>query len=75
MFAPELLFVQEAFVKHVVSHVMDVCGSDLAFFNQFYDKALLERLQRIKDKPFVRVSAAGETGGGCLLYTSPSPRD
>lgn len=46
---------QEAFVKHVVSHVMETCGPDLSFFNQFYDKELLERLQRIKDKPFVRV--------------------
>lgn len=51
--------MQEAFVKHVVSHVMDTCGTDLAFFNQFYDKELLERLQRIKDKPFVRVSGGG----------------
>lgn len=47
---------QEAFVKHVVSHAMEVCGSDLEFFNKFYDKELLQRLQRIKDKPFVRVS-------------------
>lgn len=34
---------------------MDVCASDLSFFNQFYDKTLLERLQRVKDKPFIRV--------------------
>lgn len=47
---------QEAFVKHVVGHAMEVCGPDLEFFNKFYDKQLLERLQRIKDKPFVRVS-------------------
>eukprot|EP00752_Nemacystus_decipiens_P002287 g2165.t1 len=46
---------QEAFVKHVVAHAMEVCGPDLEFFNKFYDKQLLERLQRIKDKPFVRV--------------------
>lgn len=43
-------------MKHVVSHAMEVCGSDLEFFNKFYDKELLQRLQRIKDKPFVRVS-------------------
>lgn len=43
-------------MKHVVSHAMEVCGQDLEFFNKFYDKQLLERLQRIKDKPFVRVS-------------------
>lgn len=42
-------------MKHVVSHAMEVCGPDLEFFNKFYDKQLLERLQRIKDKPFVRV--------------------
>eukprot|EP00904_Undaria_pinnatifida_P013792 jgi/Undpi1/9543/HiC_scaffold_27.g11999.m1 len=64
MIEPEMSFADlkddmdnaEDFVKHVVSYVMDVCGPDLAFFNQFYDKSLLERLQRIKDKPFVRVS-------------------
>lgn len=43
-------------MKHVVGHAMEVCGPDLEFFNKFYDKQLLERLQRIKDKPFVRVS-------------------
>ena len=49
-------------MKHVVSHAMDICGPDLSFFNQFYDKELLERLQRIKDKPFVRVREKGERG-------------
>lgn len=53
---------QEAFVKHVVAHVMEKCGPDLAFFNQFYDKELLQRLQIIKDKPFVRVGCSLENG-------------
>ncbi|CAM9444764.1 unnamed protein product [Ectocarpus sp. 13 AM-2016] len=66
MIEPEMSFADlrddmdnaEAFVKHVVSHAMEVCGSDLEFFNKFYDKELLQRLQRIKDKPFVRVRYA-----------------
>ncbi|CAM9912230.1 unnamed protein product [Pylaiella littoralis] len=66
MIEPEMSFADlrddmdnaEAFVKHVVSHAMEVCGPDLEFFNKFYDKQLLERLQRIKDKPFVRVRYA-----------------
>jgi asparaginyl-tRNA synthetase len=34
----------EAFVKHVVKYAMETCPEDLAFFNSFYDKTLLERL-------------------------------
>lgn len=69
---PDLLpWTQEAFVKHVVSHVMNFCGPDLDFFNQFYDKSLLERLQRIKDKPFVRVSQPpGRVVGAGLFLRS-----
>ncbi|CAM9309273.1 unnamed protein product [Choristocarpus tenellus] len=66
MIEPEMAFADladgmdnaEAFVKHVVSHVMEVCAADLEFFNKFYDKTLLERLERIKSQPFVRIQYA-----------------
>ncbi|CAN0079860.1 unnamed protein product [Discosporangium mesarthrocarpum] len=62
MIEPEMSFADlnddmdnaEAFVKHVVSHILEVCSTDLEFFNKFYDKTLLERLERVKSEPFVR---------------------
>jgi len=63
MIEPEMAFADlgdnmdcaEAFVKSVVSHVLEACPDDLAFFNQFYDKKLLERLRALVDRPFARV--------------------
>ena len=31
--------------QFVVKHALETCGEDLAFFNQMYDKTLLERLK------------------------------
>jgi asparaginyl-tRNA synthetase len=64
MIEPEMAFcdlqgdmeVAEAFVKHLVSDIMDNCAEDLAFFNRFVDKGLLKRLQFVREKPFKRVS-------------------
>jgi asparaginyl-tRNA synthetase len=46
----------EEMLQHVVRHVLKHCPEDLAFFNEFYDKNLLERLQKLVDEPFARVS-------------------
>ncbi|CAM9630779.1 unnamed protein product, partial [Ectocarpus sp. 12 AP-2014] len=86
MIEPEMSFADlrddmdnaEAFVKHVVSHAMEVCGSDLEFFNKFYDKELLQRLQRIKDKPFVRTEHErwlAETRYDTAVFVYDYPRD
>lgn len=45
----------EAFVKHVVKYAMETCPDDLQFFNDFYDKTLLERLKAVVEKPFGRI--------------------
>jgi len=63
MIEPELAFCDlegdmqnaEAFVKHVVKYAMETCPDDLAFFNSFYDKTLLDRLDNLVNKPFARV--------------------
>jgi asparaginyl-tRNA synthetase len=63
MIEPEMAFADlsdnmdnaEAFVKYVIQHVLDRCANDLEFFQSFYDKGLLERLQRVVSKPFVRI--------------------
>jgi asparaginyl-tRNA synthetase len=46
----------EQMLKYVVSQVLQHCREDLEFFNNFYDKQLLTRLQKVVDTPFVRIS-------------------
>jgi len=64
MIEPEIAFCDldqnmdnaEGFVKFVVQRALEKCGDDLSFFNQFIDKGLLERLNKVVDEPFARVS-------------------
>ena len=42
-------------MKHVVKHVLDTCPDDMQFFNDMYDKTLLERLNALVNTPFARV--------------------
>lgn len=51
-----LLDVTEGSVQQTTRHVLDTCSDDLAFFNQWVDKSLLERLHKSVDKPFVRMT-------------------
>jgi len=63
MIEPEMAFADlhdamnnaEAFVKHVVGHVLQNCQTDLNFFQQFFDKNLLSRLEKLVNQPFVRI--------------------
>ena len=43
-------------VKHIIRRVMERCPDDLAFFNSFVDKGLLERLQHVESSDFGRVT-------------------
>ncbi len=64
MIEPEIAFADladdmdlaEAMVKSVISYVLEQCPAELAFFNQFFDKGLLERLNALVNSEFVRVS-------------------
>ena len=64
MIEPEMAFcdldgdleVMEAMVKYVIRKVMERCPDDLAFFNSFVDKGLLERLEHVASSDFGRVS-------------------
>ena len=66
MIEPEMAFADlaavqanaEAYVKYVVKHVLDVCKEDMQFFNDMYDKTLLERLNALVNTPFARVEYA-----------------
>ena len=64
MIEPEMAFcdldgdlvVMEAMVKHIIRRVMERCPDDLAFFNSFVDKGLIERLEHVVNSDFGRVT-------------------
>ncbi|MDO4566563.1 MAG: asparagine--tRNA ligase [Oscillospiraceae bacterium] len=64
MIEPEIAFCDlsgymdnaEEMIKFVVSRVLERCGDELKFFNDFYDKQLLERLKALVDAQFARIS-------------------
>ena len=43
-------------IQYVLRYVMEHCPDELAFFNRFVDKGLLERLQHVAQADFARVS-------------------
>jgi asparaginyl-tRNA synthetase len=66
MIEPEMAFCDlqgdmdlgEEFIKAMARHAMEHCSEDLALFNKFVDKGLLERLKFVVERPFVRVAYA-----------------
>jgi asparaginyl-tRNA synthetase len=66
MIEPEMAFcnlegdmdLAEAFVKALIDDILEQCAEDLAFFDKFVDKGLLERLRFVSERPFERVSYA-----------------
>ncbi len=64
MIEPEIAFADlkddmnlaEDMLKYVISYCMENAPEEIAFFNQFVDKTLLERLQFIVESDFKRVT-------------------
>ena len=64
MIEPEMAFadlsddmdVAEAMIKYIINYVMERCPDEMAFFNSFVDKGLVERLQHVASSDFGRVS-------------------
>ena len=64
MIEPEMAFadliddmeVAENMLKYVIKYVMDECPEEIAFFNQFVDKGLLERLNHVVNSEFGKVT-------------------
>ena len=64
MIEPEMAFADladymdnaEAMVKYVIGYVLEQCPDEMAFFNQFFDKGLMERLTALVNAAFVRLS-------------------
>ncbi len=64
MLEPEIAFADltdymdlaEDMIKKVVARLLVSCKDELSFFNSFYDKGLLERLNALVSSDFVRIS-------------------
>ncbi|MBR1468119.1 MAG: asparagine--tRNA ligase [Bacteroidaceae bacterium] len=52
---PELMDLEEDFIKYCVRWALDNCKDDLEFLNKMIDKGLIERLQGILKEDFVRL--------------------
>ncbi|MDO5111055.1 MAG: asparagine--tRNA ligase [Clostridia bacterium] len=64
MIEPEMAFcdltgyldVAEAMVKHIIRTVLERCPDEMAFFNSFIDKGLLDRLNNVVSSDFARIT-------------------
>ena len=64
MIEPEIAFADleddmelaEDMIKYVIRYVLDNCPDEMAFFNQFIDKGLVERLELVANSEFARIS-------------------
>lgn len=64
MIEPEMAFcdlednrnLAEAFLKHIIAHVLDHCRDDLEFFNQRIDKTVLETLEHVATSNFEHIT-------------------
>ena len=64
MIEPEMAFADlstymdtaEAMTKYVIRFLLDNCPDEMAFFNQFFDKGLIERLELVANSEFGRLS-------------------
>jgi asparaginyl-tRNA synthetase len=43
-------------IKYVISEVLKRCGQEMQFFNDFFDKGLLERLGKIVESDFLHIT-------------------
>lgn len=64
MIEPEIAFADleddmmlaEQMLKYIIGYVLEHAPEEMAFFNQFVDKGLIERLEHVKNSDFARVS-------------------
>ncbi len=64
MIEPEMAFTDlngymdtaEAMVKYCISYLLEHCSDELAFFNRFFEKNLLEKLNKVVSSNFMRVT-------------------
>ncbi len=64
MIEPEMAFADlqddmetaEAMIKYIINTVLEKCPQEMAFFNSFVDKGLLDRLENVVSNDFGRVT-------------------
>ncbi len=64
MIEPEMCFADladdmecmEAMLKYVINYVLEHCPDEMAFFNQFIEKGLIERLQHVANSEFGHIT-------------------
>lgn len=64
MIEPEMAFadlkddmmVAESMIKYIIRYVMEHAPEEMAFFNQFVDKGLIERLESVVNSDFAQVT-------------------
>lgn len=64
MIEPEIAFADlnddialaEDFVKHIINAALEKCPDEMAFFNQFVDTELLERLHNVVNSSFEKIT-------------------
>ena len=64
MIEPEIAFADlnanmdlgEAMIKYIIKYVMDECPEEMAFFNQFIEKGLIDKLNNVLNNEFARVT-------------------
>jgi len=52
----DLLRVEEDMLKYIISYVLEHAPEEMAFFNQFVDKGLLDRLNNVLNNDFGRIT-------------------
>ena len=52
----DLLRLEEDMLKYIISYVLERAPEEMAFFNQFVDKGLLDRLNNILNNDFGRIT-------------------
>jgi len=50
------MYIAEAMLKYVIRYVLENAPEEMAFFNQFVDQGLLERLDNVVSNDFARVT-------------------
>lgn len=64
MIEPEIAFADlednmelaEDMIKYIINYVLESCPEEMEFFNSFVDKGLLERLHKIVNSEFTRIT-------------------
>jgi len=64
MIEPEIAFADlkdnmdfaEDYLKYTIQYLLDNCADDMAFFNQWVEKGLLDRLKNVLAAPFQRIT-------------------